>query len=414
MRRGPTTGKTFPIVGEKVFLGRGTKNDITIDDNAVSREHLKLIKVESGYELHDLNSSNGTFVNGQPVSGEIWVLEAQCIVELGDHITLEYHPGDLQEYDGEVEPVAERLAKTKPTSPDKLQPHYLVVTIHSQKEPAIYPINKPELTVGRGVNNEIVLVEPEMSRVHFRLKLIPLKGYTLEDLGSTNGTMVNGELVEKPVLLTTNDIIQIGTMVNIQYSDSPDSFLAKAKTEILGERPAVDSQSTTPLQTPIPRRTTGEAMPDIVLDRTSEPKRITNEVAESRNLKEKVLITYAREDWDSMVKKLVASLQKKGVKIWHDQKLDPTSDEWQTISEQARLECPIMVVVVSQDVMKSDTVQRNWRHFHNREKPIILFVHQVAENLPIGSDKLPQVHFNPALPNVGYQRLVTEIQRLRK
>lgn len=415
MRRGPTPSKTFPIIGKEVLLGRGTKNDIVIDDNAVSREHLKLIQVDTGYELRDLNSSNGTFVNGQPVGREVWVLEAQCIVELGDHVTLEYHPGELQEYSPQTESVAESLAKTKPKSDKKFQPHYLIVTIHSQKEPAIYPLNKPELTVGRGVNNDIVLVEPEMSRVHFRLKLVPMKGYTLEDLGSTNGTMVNGELVEEPVLLTTNDIIQIGTMVNMQYSSSPDTFLAQAKTEILGKRDPIDSQETTPLRTPTPRRTTAESMSDIVLDRTSEPKRITSEeTTSSRKLTDKVLITYAREDWDAVVEKLVKTLNQKNVRTWVDQNLDPESDDWQRISEQARLECPLMVVVVSQDAMKSDVVKRNWRHFHNREKPIILFVHQLVDNLPIGSDKLTRVEFNPALPDVGYQRLATEIQRLKK
>ena len=63
--------------------------------------------------------------------------------------------------------------------------------------------------------------------------------------------------------------------------------------------------------------------------------------------------------------------------------------------------------------MQSNLVRRNWRHFHNREKPIILLMRDLVEKLPIGSDKLTQVDFNPALPNLAYAQLVTEIERLR-
>ena len=413
MRRGPNQGKLFRLVGDEVSIGRGTKNTIVIDDNEVSREHLKLKHTDAGYELRDLNSSNGTFINGQPVSNDVWLLQAQCIVELGDHITLEYHPGDPEEYDDESTPIAETLASNTDTKvPANFLQHYLVVTIHNQQDPAIYPLSGRELKVGRGVNNDIVIIEPEMSRVHFKLVLTPGRGYSLEDVGSTNGTLVNGELVEGSLPLKTDDIIQIGTMVNIQYSANPDSFLSQAKTETIGTRSDTNNQQTTPLNTPQPRTT--KDMPDIVLDRVSEPKRITSDMEEARNLKEKVLVTYSEDEWDGVVKQMIAKLKAADIGVWVDHNLKRGTEDWRKLSEQARLECPILVVVVSSTAMNSEIVKRNWRHFHNREKPIVLFVHELVDQLPIGSDKLAKVDFNPAVPDVAYDLLINEIKQLKK
>ena len=67
MRRGPTPGAIFELDADEVSIGRGVKNHIVIHDNEVSREHCRLVRLLEGYELHDLQSSNGTFVNGQRV-----------------------------------------------------------------------------------------------------------------------------------------------------------------------------------------------------------------------------------------------------------------------------------------------------------------------------------------------------------
>ncbi|MFW5858362.1 MAG: FHA domain-containing protein, partial [Planctomycetota bacterium] len=48
-------------------LGRAPKNDIVIDDRSVSGQHLRLAVREGEVDLTDLDSSNGTFVNGQRI-----------------------------------------------------------------------------------------------------------------------------------------------------------------------------------------------------------------------------------------------------------------------------------------------------------------------------------------------------------
>jgi hypothetical protein len=55
---------TYELVGDTVRIGRGPLNDIVIDNPVVSVEHAMLMKAGDSYWLRDLNSTNGTYVNG--------------------------------------------------------------------------------------------------------------------------------------------------------------------------------------------------------------------------------------------------------------------------------------------------------------------------------------------------------------
>jgi pSer/pThr/pTyr-binding forkhead associated (FHA) protein len=53
------------------YVGRSPENDIQIQDNYVSRRHLELYKKGDKYFIRDLNSANGTFVNGKRIGSDI-------------------------------------------------------------------------------------------------------------------------------------------------------------------------------------------------------------------------------------------------------------------------------------------------------------------------------------------------------
>ncbi len=63
-------------------VGRDPENDFTIDHPTVSTHHCEFILTNDGVVLHDLNSTNGSYVNDQPVT-HAW-LEAGQTVRLGD------------------------------------------------------------------------------------------------------------------------------------------------------------------------------------------------------------------------------------------------------------------------------------------------------------------------------------------
>ena len=79
-----------------------------------------------------------------------------------------------------------------------------------------YDLNKDVVTLGRDITNDIVINDPEVSRHHMRLTLEG-GGYALQDLGSTNGTFVNGERVMNIKSLQSGDMIALGETVTLGY-----------------------------------------------------------------------------------------------------------------------------------------------------------------------------------------------------
>jgi pSer/pThr/pTyr-binding forkhead associated (FHA) protein len=57
-------GREFEI-NDVVVMGRSAETDVVIDDPYASEFHLRLVAKESGMTLHDLGSTNGTYVNGR-------------------------------------------------------------------------------------------------------------------------------------------------------------------------------------------------------------------------------------------------------------------------------------------------------------------------------------------------------------
>jgi hypothetical protein len=60
--------QTDKIEGDIIRIGRGTENEVHLDDLQVSLQHLTIEKTEDGYFLKSLDNANGTYVNGQMVS----------------------------------------------------------------------------------------------------------------------------------------------------------------------------------------------------------------------------------------------------------------------------------------------------------------------------------------------------------
>lgn len=70
-----------------------------------------------------------------------------------------------------------------------------------------------QLIIGRSPDLELALVEDMVSRKHAKLTVTDDGRITIEDLGSSNGTFVNGEQIAKPVRLKDGDRILIGTSI---------------------------------------------------------------------------------------------------------------------------------------------------------------------------------------------------------
>ncbi len=65
---------------DEITIGKLSGNDFFIDDNSISRKHCKLVKGINSYKIFDLNSTNGTYVNGKRIK--------EKDLEIGDNITV--------------------------------------------------------------------------------------------------------------------------------------------------------------------------------------------------------------------------------------------------------------------------------------------------------------------------------------
>jgi len=69
MVEGPSPGKRFFVEQAVLLVGRDADCDVVIPDRQVSRRHASIMLEDGAYVLKDLDSKNGTFVNGQELSG---------------------------------------------------------------------------------------------------------------------------------------------------------------------------------------------------------------------------------------------------------------------------------------------------------------------------------------------------------
>jgi len=89
VRRGPQPNQVYDLNKDIITIGRDITNDITINDPEVSRHHLRFTRGAGGFTLEDLGSTNGTFVNGQRLTGAK-PLNNGDMLGLGETVTLGY------------------------------------------------------------------------------------------------------------------------------------------------------------------------------------------------------------------------------------------------------------------------------------------------------------------------------------
>lgn len=75
--------KEIALTKERTSIGRKPHNDIQIDNLAISGEHSVIVTILNDSFLEDLNSTNGTYVNGQPIKKHF--LQNNDVIELGKY-----------------------------------------------------------------------------------------------------------------------------------------------------------------------------------------------------------------------------------------------------------------------------------------------------------------------------------------
>ena len=196
--------KEISMTKERMTIGRRPSNDIQIDNLAISGEHAVVVTILNDSFLEDLNSTNGTLVNGQPVKKHF--LKNGDIVELGKYklkyITEQAPSGESPDYEktmvlrrGTLPPQPSPPAATvSPASPSALG---AVQLLNGPNAGRALELTKPVTTLGKpGVQVAVIARRPQ--------------GYFITHVEGARFPTVNGQSLDAQAHpLKDHDVIEI-------------------------------------------------------------------------------------------------------------------------------------------------------------------------------------------------------------
>jgi pSer/pThr/pTyr-binding forkhead associated (FHA) protein len=215
----PGGTKTVPVGDEAVSIGRTSDNTLPLEGEGVSRKHAQILFVGKGYEIVDLGSRNGTKVNGQKVPRAL--LKHGDVIGVGPIDMVFEEDGAAAAGGVEIEELDIGAAQSAAPSPGSATstmamqagaggpPGECVLRFSAgEKAGTDLPLKAVRATFGRRSSNTVSFQDSSVSGVHCEITR-EANGYVLRDLGSTNGTLVDGEPVVE-VILHHNARIRIG------------------------------------------------------------------------------------------------------------------------------------------------------------------------------------------------------------
>ncbi|MCX7992463.1 MAG: FHA domain-containing protein [Fimbriimonadales bacterium] len=210
------SGREYLLKAGENIIGRDPSSDVLISDGTVSRRHACITLEENHAYIQDLGSTNGTYLNGEPVGAERIPLPPDAELRFGSvAMTLELPEGF------ETPAVAAEVAP--PLA-------YLV----SLSDAAMrFPLYARPQRIGRRAGNDIVIPDSYVSGQHAVIEIIGAD-IRITDLGSTNGTFI-GETKIAPNMPTTvpaDALLTLGkTQFHIEWVSTEPAAEAATETE---------------------------------------------------------------------------------------------------------------------------------------------------------------------------------------
>ncbi|MFC4030534.1 FHA domain-containing protein [Streptomyces polygonati] len=283
-------GRTVTLDASRSYsLGRDPRADVVFEDARVSWRHATVRRGDRGWLIEDLGSTNGTYLQGRRVQ--------QTEVGPGSAVHLgNATDGPRLDFRGEAAPQAAAGAVAGASAgiaqqPQYQQPHYQQAQAQapSYAEPAqglprAAPLAQPRpraqaqvpgplaqppapqaqprpqapsggagdrnpttfhrlalgrvMRIGRALENELVVSDLQVSRYHAEFRAHPDGRYEIVDLGSHNGTYVNGRAVQRH-LLVPNDIVGVGHSTFRLVGDQLEEFVDTGEVSFSARRLSV-------------------------------------------------------------------------------------------------------------------------------------------------------------------------------
>jgi pSer/pThr/pTyr-binding forkhead associated (FHA) protein len=278
-----TDGREYGLDEGALVFGREAGADVVVPSTEVSRRHAELHPTADGVVLLD-TSVNGTFVNGARVSGQR-VLQHGDVVRVGTE-EFRYHSAVPE---AAAAAVASTTDAIRANAPGAIAPARLSDTMFGMPairpaavaEPPIEPdrpplasvlfrsgaqkgerveLRVPVVNVGRAEYNDLVIADPSVSTMHAKIQR--RQGvWLLTDLGSTNGTFVDGELAAGDMPLSPGGMLRFGEITVLFEPLDNDAPVEPVGTRVVKrvveptpfEAPALESVPAAERRRPAPR-----------------------------------------------------------------------------------------------------------------------------------------------------------------
>ena len=197
--KGERSGQEIAINKESMSIGRDLKADIKIRDTSVSKRHAVLFLKGDEVYIKDLNSANGTYVNGEKI-----LPNKEIALKNGDKI-------EIGKNQYEFESIA--LEEKEFGAETEILPGQLIGKFEVLK--GNIPFSDYDVrsgaVIGKSKDCDIYIPDNFVSNEHAKITFIDGKTY-ITDLESSNGTFINGKQIpaHEPRELNQNDKIKIG------------------------------------------------------------------------------------------------------------------------------------------------------------------------------------------------------------
>lgn len=191
-----------------IKIGKDASNDVAINNPTISRQHaIVMIADDGSATIRDLNSTNGTYVNGKRIVTEN-ALKPGDKVQLGNHVATYEELTTL--------PHAGKKQATVVNKP--------------LGYPHLMPGVKDSRNIGRDSSMHICLNQSDVSKHHATLCRLQNGETMIVDMKSTNGTFVNGQRISGQQTLHKGDVIMLAGKYKLDWENIFQPTVPEKKT----------------------------------------------------------------------------------------------------------------------------------------------------------------------------------------
>lgn len=194
--------KELPLIKKRITIGRRSHNDLVIDHVAISGEHAAIVTLVNDFFLEDLHSTNGTQINGQPVTKHF--LQDSDVIELAPY-KIRFVAGASNDSLGGCQHGAAATDR---------EPSFLAGALVSGADGALQHIAVIRVLNGPSAGKALALAKPltTIGRPGIQVAIVTRRkqGYFITHVEGDSFPLVNGDSIGvDPRLLNIDDVIDL-------------------------------------------------------------------------------------------------------------------------------------------------------------------------------------------------------------